>query len=935
MNEQDRSSQPPPASGGDFMNVDSVWLGDRKQALPFFKDLTEPDLRHPALFSTKREYAADSTVIARGNQPASLFILWSGVARVLESGPSDEAAQSPYLLTASSGPAEPSEPSEERQGLLLLDGSAASSSVQALVPCTFLQFSREQFLNFLSRSPRLLARLFAEMPREIRSRNAKLFSDALEAQACWMEKEREQQAMLDQLLLGVGDAENAEAALQLAVDRFCAVLGWPVGHVYSADEKSSGDLFSSSIWHLRTPAQHEPFRRVSDVTAYSAGLGLPGRVLATKAPVWIEDITEIRNSPRAKAAREVGLKTGLGIPIMIQQDLFAVLEFFNPQALPPDAWMMEKLASVATRLGRGLERKQYEQRLVHNAFHDSLTGLPNRALFLDHLALSMARARRNPQALYAVLFLDLDRFKVINDSLGHLVADRTLIEVAARLQTMLRATDTVARFGGDEFAVLLDDLREISNVPRMVERIRKELQVPVRLGDQEVYTSASIGVVIGSADYSQPEDILQDADIALYQAKTQGRARYIIFDTGMRERAMQLLQVEMDLRQAMERQELRVFYQPIVSLETGKITGFEALLRWQHPERGLLSAGQFLPVAEETEIIIPISKWVLGEVCAQLQVWQRQFLSDPPVSVSVNLTSRYLSKPDLVEEVTHLIDQSHIDPHSLRLEITESQIMEDPKAISKTLVDLSSYGVQVYIDDFGTGYSSLSYLSNFRVQALKIDYSFIKKLNGDDRDDAIVRAVVGLGLNLGLDVVAEGVETPDQLEFLRTIRCQYGQGYYFCRPVDKDSASQLLSDGGRLDKEERTDGSRLRAYELFAELGDSELEEIAAMARVQVVEPETLVIRQGQVGNEVYLLDEGLVEIFREDKSGSHFVAKLQAPAFFGERALLDPERIRTASVKALTHLHLLVIRIDSVLALLRRFPSLRERMRGLFVERT
>ena len=914
------------------MKPDSLWLGDPKQTLPFFGELGETDRQDPALYAIQKQYGAEATVIAHGNQPGTLFLLLSGVARVFETGLRDEGIQSTVSLTASLSA---SEESPNQNGLLLVDGAAASVSLQTVQSCLLLELPREQFLDFLVRSPRLIPRLFAALPPKLRALNGKLLTDVLEKQAQWLEADRELQRQLNHVPLAATEAENAEGVLQIAVERICACLGWPVGHVYSLDENSPGDLFSSPIWHLRTPALHEPFRRFSDMTAFTSGVGLPGRVLAGKEPVWAEDISENTNSPRAKVARQVGLRAGLGVPILAGSEVTAVLEFFSPKSLRPDLRLMEALLSVATRLSRVMDRKRYEEQLVHNAFHDPLTGLPNRALFLDHLALSLARAKRHHNHLFAVLFLDLDRFKVINDSLGHMMADRVLVEVALRLQSMLRATDTVARFGGDEFAILLDDLHEISVVPRTVERIRKELQVPIRLEEREIYTSASIGVVMSSPDYTQAEDILQDADIALYQAKTQGRARYIIFDTAMREHAMQLLQAETDLRRAMERQELRVYYQPIVFMEQGRITGFEALLRWQHPERGLLSAGEFLPLAEETEIILPISQWILREVCQQLRLWQEEFPSDPPLSVSVNLTSKYLGKPDLVEEVTRLISEAEIDPRSLRLEITESQIMEDPEAISKTLIELNRCGIQVSIDDFGTGYSSLSYLSNFRVQTLKIDYSFISKINGDDRDAAIVRAVVGLGLNLGLDVVAEGVETPDQLDFLRSVQCQYAQGYYFCRPVDKNSAARLLSQGGRLYQKPSVGADRLRPFELFKSLSDEELNDIAATAREQAVAAGTVVIQQGQVGKEVYLLEQGAVEIFLEEKGVSRFVARLEAPAFFGERVLLDPERIRTASVKALTDLRLISVRIDTFLTLLRRFPTVRERMRGLFVERS
>jgi diguanylate cyclase (GGDEF)-like protein len=914
------------------MKVDAVWLGDPQESLSFFKDLSELERQHPALLATQKQYPPEATVIAKGSQPGYLFLLQSGMVRVTEDlCPGQGGPTSDFM--ASSDDSIPDCP--QGDGLLLLDGACETLTVQTLDGCQFLALPREEFLGLLARSPRLIPRLFASLRREYRVISGKLVADILERQAAWIETERKLHQQLNQVPLQAGETESAQEALQVSVDRIAAVLGWPVGHVYSLEENQPGELFSSSIWFLRNPGQYEEFKLFSDITPFDSGVGVPGRALASRKPFWTEDLTRLSNSPRARVAKQVGLRTGLGVPVRVGEEVAMVLEFFSPKSLLPDPQLLETLESLGGRLGRVVERKRHEQRLVHNAYHDSLTGLPNRALFLDHLSLSLARAKRHSNYLFAVLFLDLDRFKVINDSLGHLMADRSLQEVARRLQEMLRATDTVARFGGDEFAILLDDLREISNVPRTVERIRKELQQPIRLDDREVYTSASIGVVLSTPDYTHAEDVLQDADIALYQAKTQGRARYVIFDSAMRERAMQLLQVETELRLALDREELRLYYQPIVSLEHGRITGFEALLRWQHPERGLVTAGDFLPIAEETEIILPISEWILREVCRQLRAWQAEFSPDPPISVSVNLTTKYLAKPDLVEEIVQMIEQNGIDPRCLRLEITESQIMEDPKAISKTLIELSNFGVQVYIDDFGTGYSSLSYLSNFRVQALKIDYSFISKLNGDDRDSAIVKAVVGLGLNLGLDVVAEGVETPDQLEFLRTVQCQYAQGYYFCRPVDKDSASRLLTDGGRLDKEQHTEPSRLRAFDLFADLNDAELAEVAQMVRAQSLEDGAMVIRQGQVGNDVYLLESGSVEVLREDKAGSHLVARLDAPAFFGERALLDPERIRTASVKAATNLQLLILRIDSFLSLLRKYPSIRDRMRGLFVERT
>jgi diguanylate cyclase (GGDEF)-like protein len=824
---------------------------------------------------------------------------------------------------------------EASAGPILLDGAFNSLSIQTREACRFLLLRRQEFLDFLSKFSRVIPRLFAGMSQQLWNLNERFLCDALERQARFVATERELFRLLAQVPLSATEADNVESALQIVVDRICSCLGWPVGHVYTAEENSPGELFSSPAWHLRTPQQFEMFRRLSDITPFTAGVDLPGKVLASREPLWVEDVTQALNSPRAKIAKQVGLRTGFAVPVLVGDQVVAVLEFFSQKSVRPDHPLMETIAAIATQLGRVMDRKRYEQQLLHNAFHDTLTGLPNRALFLDRLTLSLARVKRNKDYIFAVLFLDLDRFKVINDSLGHLLGDGALAEVAGRLQSVLRATDTVARFGGDEFAILLDDLREMSNVPRTVERIRKELQAPIRLGEREVFTSASIGVVLSSADYTQAEDILQDADIALYHAKAQGRARYIIFDAAMRERAVRLLQIETDLRQAMERGELRLFYQPIVSLDNGRIVGFEALLRWQHPDRGIISAGEFLPIAEETEIILPMSQWILREVCRQLRVWQQEFPSDPPLSVSVNLTTKFLGKPGLVEEISSVIQEHGLDHRSLKLEITESQIMDDPEAISKTLLELRDFGVYVSIDDFGTGYSSLSYLSNFRVQALKIDYSFTSKLNGDDKDAAIVRAVIALGNSLGLDVVAEGVETADQLDFLRAAQCQFAQGYYFCRPVDKESATRLLTEGIRLDRQSAVAISRLRSMDLFERVTDDELSDVAQLARELAVPAGTLVIQQGHLGREVYLLEEGSVEVFRDDTGVPQFVAELRAPGFFGELALLDPDRIRTANVKALTDLRLLAIRMDSFLMLLRRFPALKERIRGVFVERT
>jgi diguanylate cyclase (GGDEF)-like protein len=442
---------------------------------------------------------------------------------------------------------------------------------------------------------------------------------------------------------------------------------------------------------------------------------------------------------------------------------------------------------------RELRRKQWEAKLVHTAFHDPLTDLPNRSLFLDRLGLCVSRTKRHQNYLFAVLYVDLDRFKMINDGMGHVVGDHLLVQVGRRLQSCLRVTDTVSRIGGDEFAVLMDDIKHFSDVTRAVERIRDQLLLPLKLDGHEVFTTASIGIALSSTGYQNAEDFLRDADTAMYRAKALGEGRHQIFDKSMHEQAARLLKLETDLRRAIERKELRLHYQPIMSLHTGLLAGFEALVRWQHPDDGLLSPAEFIPVAERSQLIIPITQSVLQEACSQARIWRSQLPADFPFSISVNLPAKYLAKPDWVQEISALMAENGLPPEFLALEITESEIMEDPASFSIALSHLNELGVKTYIDDFGTGYSSLKYLANLPVHALKIDRAFVSNLDVDERNSAIVRSVVSLAHNLGLQVIAEGVETSHQLEYLKALKCQYGQGFLFSRPGDSEQATQFLT----------------------------------------------------------------------------------------------------------------------------------------------
>jgi diguanylate cyclase (GGDEF)-like protein/PAS domain S-box-containing protein len=441
------------------------------------------------------------------------------------------------------------------------------------------------------------------------------------------------------------------------------------------------------------------------------------------------------------------------------------------------------------------ERKLAESRLLHDALHDDLTALPNRALFLNRLEMAIERLKRDPTGRFAVLFLDLDRFKVINDSLGHRSGDELLRLLSGRLHSVLRVIDTVARLGGDEFGFLLEGVRSTRQAIGTANRILEELERPFVVAGQEVFTSASIGVAISRGNYEAPEEVLRDADIAMYRAKALGRGRYAVFDQEMHQEAMAEMQLETDLRRALDRREMVLHYQPMVCLNTGTLCGFEALVRWSHPERGLLLPEQFIGTAEETGLVVPLGHWVIDEACRQVATWQRRFGAQPQLAVSVNLSARQLAQADLVDGIRRCLSTHGTEPHRLKLEITESVLMKDAAATQKTLFHLrNGLGVRLMIDDFGTGYSSLSYLHQFPVDMLKIDRSFVSRMHGGN--NAIVRAIVTLGQSLKMRVLAEGVESAEQLGYLRELSCEFAQGFLFSPPVDADRAEGLLRKGG-------------------------------------------------------------------------------------------------------------------------------------------
>ena len=551
-------------------------------------------------------------------------------------------------------------------------------------------------------------------------------------------------------------------------------------------------------------------KRIYNSPSYERLLGYTAEELRTTSTLeQVHPDDRARVAHAAEQARKSGYSERIEYRILHKDESWRVLES-TASAVRDASGKSNSLVIVNRDI---TDRKRAEERLQHDAFHDALTDLPNRALFLDRLGRAFSRAKRYPEYKFAVLFVDIDDFKKFNDSLGHAAGDDVLVQIAQRLTSSLRKDDTVwrqpqggegppasqdnvARLGGDEFTILIEDIHDASDPIRVATRIQKVLAAtPLSIEGQEVFASASVGIALSTSPHDSAAGLLRDADLAMYRAKALGKARCEVFDTAMHATAVTRLKLETELRKAIEHGELRVHYQPIVRLSDTKIVGFEALVRWERPHVGLVLPAEFIVVAEESGLILPMNRWLRLEACHKMRSWQAEFPSNPPLTLSLNVTAKEFAHPGLINDIVQALEQTGLEPSSLQLEIVETVAMRDAEKPENVLRRAKSLGVRLSIDDFGTGYSSLSRLRHFPADTLKIDRSFISRMDIDADNRAVVRTIVALAHNLGLTVVAEGTETLEEVNELLAIDCEYAQGYFFSRPVDEQTALHLLRTG--------------------------------------------------------------------------------------------------------------------------------------------
>jgi diguanylate cyclase (GGDEF)-like protein/PAS domain S-box-containing protein len=587
----------------------------------------------------------------------------------------------------------------------------------------------------------------------------------------------------------LSEADRSSGIISKIIQIIGEAFGCACG-AYWIEDVEEQEMVCAESWSI-------PFTEIMEFTEISRQFRQPlhmsgvlfMRAWSSGEPVWISDVTQETRFRRAPLAVKAGLHGAFAFPIRSGNDTLGVMEFFSLASRPPDEALLQSTRAIGSQIGLFIARKQAEERIRHLAHYDELTGLSNRSMFSQYLSNAIAKARRNSTQL-AVLFIDLDRFKNINDTLGHGAGDSVLKEVAERLNKCLRESDTVGRLGGDEFVVLLDEIPQSMHCAEVAQKILATIARPFALDTQEFHLTASIGISTYPADSEDLQSLLKNADVAMYRAKELGKNNFQFYSAQMNIHNLERLALESSLRRALERKEFVLHYQPKVDIRSGNIIGMEALVRWKHPIKGQISPMQFIPLAEETGLIVPIGEWVLRTACAQNRSWQEQGL--PPLCISVNLSARQFTHKNLLQDVARVLNETGLNAAFLELEITESVVMHDPENAIELLNKMKTMGISISIDDFGTGYSSLSYLKRFPIDSVKIDRSFIKDLPLDDDDAAITQAIIAMAHSLKLKVIAEGAETLEQLNFLRTHKCDEVQGYYFGEPMPEHEFTLLV-----------------------------------------------------------------------------------------------------------------------------------------------
>lgn len=647
---------------------------------------------------------------------------------------------------------------------------------------------------------RLLARAESRAERE---RVARLEAEAIAEQGLRELFESQKQLLLVQRITnGANQNRGVATALRLAVSEICQYMGWSFGNAYLTTP--DGDLVACDTWYAADLAPLVEFVEASRTVRFPKGEGIPGRVARDPRPHWIEDVTAQPDFSRSAIATRCGLRAACAFPIMIGDDVAGVLEFFTRDRLSENDDFMGVVGQLGTQLGRAIERERAQQALLHDALHDALTGLPNRTLLCDRLQQAFNRARRENRTGLAVMVIDLDGFKSVNDTLGHAIGDDVLRETARRLSGCLasrRLADatqdiawsyTLARIGGDEFTAVI----EAPEGAKVAETVACAIHAALANAAEErleLGITASIGIAYDAAHYTDVDRLHRDADLAMYQAKAQGRHRTVVLSESVGDTIRDRLAIEQQLRDALKHREFVLFFQPIVDMDDdGRVLGFEALVRWNHPTRGLLLPKDFIDVAEETGLILFLGDWVLQTACSVMADWQRRFARTPLPTISINVSPRQFLQPEFARRVETALSESAIDPTTVRLEVTEAAAIRDAKRTAAIISEIRSWGVKTSLDDFGTGYSSLSHLQRLPFDYLKIDQSFVAGLAESSDQQPIIRAILDLAKTLGISVIAEGVETAFQAETLRALGCFQGQGFLYGRPLCVDACEALL-----------------------------------------------------------------------------------------------------------------------------------------------